>query len=283
MDSDFDISECDQETGEQNEDDLLPKKKRKKWKTPFVPKAKKTQSSTAARTPKHRTSFEPSVDYVERTRMLRKSTLEVSEVFRQRRIEEEQRKRFAPRTQKRYRQLTQKELLKEAKRTEIENLASLDAYTRLESERKKVKAKKPAFEGPAVRFLSVSMPLITEVPEDSKQSGDPTSQQQQQLPAPSGGSSHYCRNFLVFTDTNSFPQGYFPSQKPAKPKRVLCPITGLPAKYVDPLTNTPYATPQAFKIIRNRYVNEEEQKCQKRLLQLSSWLEEKKRKKMKSQ
>lgn len=36
------------------------------------------------------------------------------------------------------------------------------------------------------------------------------------------------------------------------PKRGVCPITGQRAKYVDPKTNTPYATPEAFKVIRER-------------------------------
>jgi len=71
-----------------------------------------------------------------------------------------------------------------------------------------------------------------------------------------------------------------PTTKTKKNQKLFCPITGLPAKYIDPLTSTPYATPQAFKILRNRYVSEGEQKCEKRLLQLSSWLEEKKRKKL---
>ena len=60
--------------------------------------------------------------------------MEVSEEFRRRQVEEERkRKRTTPRTPKLMRKLTQKELLAEAKVTEIKNLASLEAFTRLRS------------------------------------------------------------------------------------------------------------------------------------------------------
>ena len=84
----------------------------------------------------------------------------------------------------------------------------------------------------------------------------------------------------ALADTLNYPSTYFPTIKPRKPRKRCCPVTGLPAKYMDPLTGTPYATSQAFRIIRNKYISEGEQKCEKRLLQLSNWLEEKKRKKL---
>ncbi|XP_028800429.1 SWR1 complex subunit 2 isoform X2 [Neltuma alba] len=40
------------------------------------------------------------------------------------------------------------------------------------------------------------------------------------------------------------------------PEKSVCAITGLPAKYCDPQTGLPYATPDAFKIIRQRTLNE---------------------------
>ena len=219
-------------------------------------------------------------------RALRKSTMEVSEEFRKRLLEEERRRRrrAVPRVPKVVRKLTQEEMLEEAKRTEIENLVSLEAFARLEAEKKQVKEKKTVLQGPVIRFHSVAMPLITEI-----QDSGTVENSALQVDDSKTGEEHtqtitstemYCRNFLVFTDTKSFPTAYFCSKKPQRPKKQICPITGLPAKYIDPLTGTPYATPQAFKIIRNRYVSEREQKCEKRLLQLSSWLEEKKRKKL---
>ena len=160
--------------------------------------------------------------------------------------------------------MTQEQLLKEAKQTEIENLASLEAYTRLEAERKtsSFKEKKHSINGPVIRYHSVTMPLLNE---------DGTKR-----------SEKYSRNFLVFTDTQSFPGSYFPTEKPNKPKRLYCKVTGLPAKYIDPLTGHPYSTAHAFRIIRDRFVKEREEKCEQRLLQLSSWLEEKKRLKKQS-
>ena len=55
--------------------------------------------------------------------------MEVSEEFRRRQVEEERkRKRTTPRTPKLMRKLTQKELLAEAKVTEIKNLATAGTY-----------------------------------------------------------------------------------------------------------------------------------------------------------
>ena len=300
------------------------------------------------------------------SRNFRKSTQETSLGFR-RRFEEEQlmrkrRRRTNPRD--RDRKLTQEELLEEARWTEIENLASLEAYTRMEEERKKVKLKKKPWSGPVVRYLSLTMPVVTEVEEQRGASGGagdgacvddrgeaggeglaarsdlpsapetkevrfledvkdlqsllsvsesvhaptpmdvslgsaagPLEHQLNQDGPPSGPAvpavptelqqtepvqteiRKQSRNFLIFTDTSKYPSEYFPCVRPQKPKRRLCPVTRLPAKYIDPLTRTPYATPFAFKVIRTRYVNEAEQKCERRLMQLSSWLEEKKKKK----
>ena len=233
----------------------------------------RSRKARAAVTPEYSGAVEP--------RIFRRSTQEVSEEHRKRQQEEERRrKRHFPRAQKMQRKMTQKEMLEEAKWTELENLASLEAFTRLEEEKKRVKEKKQVAQGPVIRFHSVTMPLIAEAQESGSSDSANTS-------APTGNSESpqpnmYCRNFLIFTDTRKFPSTYFPNKKPPKPTRLTCPITGLPAKYIDPVTETPYSTPQAFKIIRNRYISAEEEKCERRLLQLSSWLAEKKRKKQES-
>lgn len=250
-------------------------------------------------------------------RSLRKSTLVVSKEFRKRMQEEEelrklQRSRKMNVRKKPLRKLTQSELLEEAKRTERENLASLEAYARLEAEKKKVKEKVNIIQGPFIRFHSITMPLISEFPDPVKvkmeedqnkvvdiknnaeattaeqniNTENPLADKQSALPGATKDLTNlaepqkYSRNFLIFTDTLNYPSGFFPSKKPRRPKKRFCPITGLPAKYMDPVTGTPYATAQAFRVIRNRYISEGEQKCEKRLLQLSNWLEEKKRKKL---
>mmetsp|Transcript_17350 Transcript_17350/g.29173 ORF Transcript_17350/g.29173 Transcript_17350/m.29173 type:complete len:125 (+) Transcript_17350:458-832(+) len=72
------------------------------------------------------------------------------------------------------------------------------------------------------------------------------------------------REFLsqyVFPTVNHYPKGFNTRDMRGEgegggalskgPK--TCPITGLHAKYRDPLTGTPYATKEAFKIIRERF------------------------------
>ena len=286
-------------------------------------------------------------------RKLRKSTQEASVGFKRRFEEEElmRRKRKKQTFHRKDRIMTQAELLEEAKWTEIKNLASLEAYTRMVEERKKVKLKKKVWTGPMVKYLSLTMPLLTQVvsggestndggdgvsqpslsrEENGGEEGEEKCQEQNKLsdcPVPmetdaggdasggTGGAGDKCaesvpitslissqshhqsgsnktawqmetqkqsRNFLIFTDTNNFPSDYFPVGQPVKPNQRFCPITHLPAKYIDPLTHIPYATPFAFKVIRARFVNNVQEKCDRRLVQLSSWLEEKKKEKMES-
>lgn len=49
--------------------------------------------------------------------------------------------------------------------------------------------------------------------------------------------------------------GALTTQPPSRPKCPIriCPITGLPARYVDPLTLTPYANLAAFRVLRRLY------------------------------
>lgn len=46
------------------------------------------------------------------------------------------------------------------------------------------------------------------------------------------------------------PVGLRPQVAPPKPQKAVCVITGLPAKYRDPLTGLPYATLEAFRQLR---------------------------------
>ncbi|MCL7040392.1 hypothetical protein MKW94_010050, partial [Papaver nudicaule] len=43
---------------------------------------------------------------------------------------------------------------------------------------------------------------------------------------------------------------------PSYPQKAVCVVTGFPAKYRDPKTGLPYATKEAFKIIRERFLKE---------------------------
>jgi len=57
---------------------------------------------------------------------------------------------------------------------------------------------------------------------------------------------------------------------------VTCPITGKPAQYKDPLTQQPYANKEAFKIIREKYFQKEEEKLFMRLQVLNDLMAQKK-------
>lgn len=56
----------------------------------------------------------------------------------------------------------------------------------------------------------------------------------------------------------------------------ICPITGKKAKYRDPLTMQPYYNKEAFKIIREKYFQKEEEKLFVRLQVLNDLMAQKK-------
>ncbi|XP_027987521.2 vacuolar protein sorting-associated protein 72 homolog [Eptesicus fuscus] len=61
------------------------------------------------------------------------------------------------------------------------------------------------------------------------------------------------RTFITFSDDATFEE-WFPQVRPPKvPVREVCPVTHRPALYRDPVTDIPYATARAFKIIREAY------------------------------
>ena len=138
-----------------------------------------------------------------------------------------------------YRRLTQEELLAEAKITEKVNLASLDAYQKLELEKKKKISTKLTIKGPIIRYHSVTMPLVKRENEE----------QDNELDNENVNSLKQSRNFITFTDENTLQQ-FFPNMKLKPPQPKKCVITGLPAKYFDPVTKCPYHNLIAFKALR---------------------------------
>ena len=62
------------------------------------------------------------------------------------------------------------------------------------------------------------------------------------------------QNIIVFPDSqtlhNNFPSNSLPSETR---KSLICPITRQPARYLDPLTQQPYSSMSAFKILRQIY------------------------------
>ncbi len=74
----------------------------------------------------------------------------------------------------------------------------------------------------------------------------------------------------IFENFSRAPQ----TQKP----KSLCVVTGLPAKYFDPLSKQPYANKEAFKLLRERYFQKEEDSLLFRIQTLSDLASQKKEK-----
>lgn len=64
------------------------------------------------------------------------------------------------------------------------------------------------------------------------------------------------RTFITFSDEATFRKA-FPEKKSSRLKDPkICPITRLPAKYVDPRTGCPFRNVRAFKVIREAYYSQ---------------------------
>ncbi|KAJ4807820.1 Vacuolar protein sorting protein 72 [Rhynchospora pubera] len=122
--------------------------------------------------------------------------------------------------------MTQEEMLLEAAETEIMNLGNLERVLAREEEvKKKAVIHKAKYDGPQVRF-----------------------------------SSRDGISYLEFSKGASF-GSELNTKSASYPVKSICVVTGLPAKYKDPKTGLPYATLEAFKIIRERF--EESQRIKK--------------------
>ncbi|KAF8101803.1 hypothetical protein N665_0201s0119 [Sinapis alba] len=117
--------------------------------------------------------------------------------------------------------MTQEEMLLEAAQTEIMNLRNLERVLAREEEvKKKAIVHKAVYKGPQVRYLS----------------------------------KDGC-NYIEFCNGASFSSEISTKSVPY-PEKAVCVITGLPAKYRDPKTGLAYATLDAFKAIRERFMDE---------------------------
>ncbi|EFX87536.1 hypothetical protein DAPPUDRAFT_187339 [Daphnia pulex] len=152
--------------------------------------------------------------------------------------------------------LTQQQLLEEAKETELLNIQSLEKYHQLELEKKKTRVVKKAPTGPTIRYLSTSMPLIQEngtvATVDSKQCCE--------------------RTFVTFSN-DSVLEANFSRTKVTPPQKNFCPITRQRAKYFDPVTQLPYGTLQAFRILREAYCQQLEVKGDASDPEIGRWKE----------
>lgn len=109
---------------------------------------------------------------------------------------------------------TQQSRLKEAKQTEILNTESLKKYHEIELERKKRQIKPLQKQG-------LNEPIVKSIENST--------------------SKIWILPFLEEW------------KKPEKREFRVCAVTGKSARYVDPLTELPYADANAFKMIRNSY------------------------------
>ena len=165
------------------------------------------------------------------------------------------------------RELTQEEKLHEAEETEKLNLESLKKYEQMELENKRraVRLTNRVVKGACIRYRSVSMPLITHNNTDNdKINVEEIVDEDEDKSSVASRSDIECqeRTFLTFSDHDTF-RNAFPLSKRRLTQQKICPITRLPAKYYDPVTQHPYANLQAFRILRETYYNQLEQKGDK--------------------
>ena len=233
FDSDFSLSEHEDEV---DEEEVVEKKPRKKTVQLFKPKpTPKAAPAMAApksqqKKPAARKVVEP-MEPIDKYGRMRASTIVKGSAFAKPKPAGKTKSSVVRHPKMpQMRRLTQAELLAEAEITEVQNLASLAQFMRLQEDTKNLKVVKTRYQGPIIRFQSVRMPQYDE----------------------RGKEDGVCsRSFLEFTDTKSFPQQYFPS-KAKYPKKAVCVVTGQPARYKDPLTGLPYATIEAFRYIRQQ-------------------------------
>lgn len=187
----------------------------------------------------------------------RRSTVQRVNEFQRRIKEREEKSRnirasMAKKVPPGMRRLTQEELLREARITEKQNLASLKVYQQMEAEKKKVKITKRVHHGPKIRFHSLTMPLIEELPSPTTDIVNvDTTGVIEETPV----AKKCSRNFITISEDKLYSQ-FFPKKSGRPPARLYCPVTRMPAKYIDPVTSIPYATKKAFKIIRETYATE---------------------------
>jgi len=162
---------------------------------------------------------------------IRSSTKQKTEDLVKREVEKQAKaKQRKPKQIFKPRILTQEEQLAMSVDTEKENRASLEELLRIEAEKKKELAPKAKPKGPRI------------IMRDRK------------------NEQGFAKRLITFT-AGEWPD-YLQPPMPTPPLRnLICPITGQPARYWDPLTQQPYANAQAFTALRQRF-NQEPQAIQ---------------------
>lgn len=286
MDSDFSIDENDDPVTDNEEEGP---KRRKKVLTRSYKEPSKQPPKKA--TPKKKVikavskSPEKRAAQLEAKKSLRRSTTLKSVATQHRLKARDEAERKKPKIVKNDDPIpTQEELLEEATRTEAENLLSLEKFRRMEMEKKKVRpSKATTYTGPIIRYHSVSMPVIYDEPK-SKETLDDHEEKKRTTrrsrmaatDAQKVAEKNRCeRTFVTFENDlkNTVFESIFPAV-PKKPRhRRFCPVTKLPARYFDPVTQLPYYNSVAFKIIRESYYQMLESKGDVTDATVAAWLE----------
>lgn len=140
-----------------------------------------------------------------------------------------------------------------------------EKFHKMESEKKKTRPTKRAFVGPTIRYHSMTMPVMRKPTRTTTLPHDPND------PA-----SKCERTFVTFeNDFNDKAfNAFFRPKRPPKTSSGICPITRLPARYFDPVTQQPYYSIQAFKILREAYYMQlEQQGTSSDQPELAKWME----------
>ncbi|CAK9003897.1 Vacuolar protein sorting-associated protein 72 homolog (Protein YL-1) [Durusdinium trenchii] len=125
--------------------------------------------------------------------------------------------------------LTQQQLLEAAAQTEVENKRSLQLMMMLQEEKRREKQTTEKLAAPRViRFSSTRN--VKRDPKTGELLGPPVSS-------------------LTFTYVDKVPLAINAKASPP-PEKPICSVTGLPAKYRDPVTGVPFRTVEAFKVLR---------------------------------
>ncbi|EDW80877.1 uncharacterized protein Dwil_GK11323 [Drosophila willistoni] len=257
VDSDFSIDEQDEPVSDQEE---APEKKRKRGgvntkaykETKPAPTTKKEAKSVAALHKKRpgagvtKRRVRPRFTILDSGRKSIRTSTAIKTQATKIRLKEldDARKRKKKKVRVEDYMPTQEELLEEAKITEEENIKSLEKFQKMELEKKKTRPTKRVFTGATIHYHSMTMPVMRKPTRGTTLPHDPNDPESK------------CERTFV-TLENDFNDKVFktifrPKLKP-KSSNGICPITRLPARYFDPVTQQPYYSIQAFKILREAY------------------------------
>lgn len=166
-------------------------------------------------------------------------------------------------------ELTQNELLAEAVVTEKLNLKSLKEWQMLEQEKAMKKTQmNHKMDVPFIRYHSVAMPLIEELKSETDLT--PIGQK-------SGLSEmkNYSRTFISFSDEETYKStlSLVSKRRSKSSKATVCPVTRMPARYFDPISQLPYANAEAFRVIRDYYLNSLEMFANNNHKDVKQWID----------